>query len=85
MLGSRPSLSARELRSAARVLALLRPPEAVRAGMTDPEADAFDMAAGGCPWARAEVLALTVGVRRKHVEWWRAHVQRQAEAWAGPK
>lgn len=83
-LGERPALSARELRSAARVLALLRPPEAVRLGMTNPEADAFDLGAAGCPWSRREVMALTVGLRRQHIEWWRAHVQAQADAWKGP-
>lgn len=53
--------------------------------MTNPEADAFDLGAAGCPWSRREVMALPVGLRRQHIEWWRAHVQRQADAWAGKK
>lgn len=49
--------------------------------LCDPEHDAHELAIGGYPWSRREIMALPVTVRRQHIEWCRDYHRAQAEAW----
>lgn len=65
----------------ARLSALLTSAKALALGWCDPERDACELALGGYPWSRAEVMGLPVDVRRQHVEWCREHVKAQTAQW----